>query len=254
MELWGEIPVETIPKTYLESIEQDSIKEFVPLALDNEAKFFEPECPEPIEPRRIYKYSLNPPILQHTIELLKYSKKLKNAVDQLEEYANKEDDECKEVPRIPDFPEFPQNYPFGNGSTKDLTSGHTCKDGITHEMKPVMLSHEAVRKILLKSIAAIFCHAGYDAAPKDMLNLLCDVVEDYFHGMMRLLRKNVDRQMISENLDIMSLEEAFQGMGFDGLKEYQNYFESMIQNHDRLLARCENLVEEFKEYNLTENE
>eukprot|EP00096_Caligus_rogercresseyi_P000419 TRINITY_DN1086_c0_g1_i2.p1 TRINITY_DN1086_c0_g1~~TRINITY_DN1086_c0_g1_i2.p1 ORF type:complete len:367 (-),score=101.41 TRINITY_DN1086_c0_g1_i2:358-1458(-) len=138
------------------------------------------------------------------------------------------------------------NEPFGS---KGLCSHlHSEKSSFGHGKYPDSTAHKykltprSTRQMLHKSVATMCAFVGYESATLGALDLLTDVVAEYFRKFTKLLRDARDRECLYEMSTGFpdALERVCYDMNIGSVLQIQKYYE------DNVIKYYKNILKEWK--------
>ncbi|VEN59874.1 unnamed protein product [Callosobruchus maculatus] len=109
------------------------------------------------------------------------------------------------------------------------------------------LSEAIVKDLLAKSIATLFVHIGYETTHQSVLDLLVDIVEQFFKTICLKITKSVedeDKGNISSFPNIV--EKVLTETGLGGIRGLNDYYQNRIVKYATVMeARCKDLIDHY---------
>ncbi|XP_046851381.1 STAGA complex 65 subunit gamma-like [Xenia sp. Carnegie-2017] len=214
-----------------------------------------------------YQLSVAPPVDKHGQNLLLHSIELKHHIRKMmlmkmaAQHQQAGGNKNENLPQLPAAPLPPKSYCGKNGihvaqrqrgfllNPPEIDEKSPFITGCGHS--PVELDSDSLRYLSYKAIAAICCHCGFENAHESTLDVLSDVLGDFYKRFTRLLRIATDaeasqRESRFPNVIEYALQESGMG-GFNALWRYWctnilEYALRLEQEDQRLIADYEKLT------------
>ncbi|XP_076260636.1 uncharacterized protein LOC143196650 isoform X2 [Rhynchophorus ferrugineus] len=124
------------------------------------------------------------------------------------------------------------------------------------EMEVPHLSAPIIKQLLIKCIATMTAHIGFESTYQSVLDVLVDVLEQFFKKFCDRLTSAVNEE---ENLDTSgfpnAMERVLTELGFGGAKGLQDYYQCRVVNYVTVLEkRCQELDKYYSALILPKNE
>ncbi|CAN8006186.1 unnamed protein product, partial [Ixodes hexagonus] len=117
---------------------------------------------------------------------------------------------------------------------------------------PVQLGSNATRVVLKRAVTAVCAHAGFDAAPNSMLEILTDLCGEFYQRLCWQLRSIVDREALTGQTGFVdAMDQALHESGVPGLQSLTMFFQERVVNYNRhMLNTCRRLHEAYERIKL----
>lgn len=252
---WGDLPLLPDTDSGIAAIEREQITKPRPVEVEA-PKLYQP-CGEAVK-HEIVKISdeIRDPFTLHTIQLNQHAKKLKTflvtSLQHQESVKSEKESRQNAVAslHVPEMPEFPLKRKLSDASSVTWAEYGKKKKF----SPPPELSLSFTRKLLKKSTGAICSHIGYEMTTESVLDVLTDIVHEYYRRLTLLLRKNVDREAQTGHTGFVDvLEQTFQDSGVGSIATLQQFYQSrIIGYHSSVLRRVQGLMDSYEKLHLPE--
>ncbi|EDO43099.1 predicted protein [Nematostella vectensis] len=182
------------------------------------------------------KHSQN--LVLHTIELQHHKRRMRQVL-MAAQHQYGEKSEFHEPLLLPPHPPKPKRFCTTQGIVTPQTQTtlmarlHTSPSTrSSHKLVYPHLDSVSVRQLLLRAVAAICAHSGFEMASEIALENLTDILHDFSTRFCKLLRSNVDSYAANGRTgfpDVM--ESALHEIGLGGTAALQKYWISSVQDY-----------------------
>ncbi|CAH1981088.1 unnamed protein product [Acanthoscelides obtectus] len=109
------------------------------------------------------------------------------------------------------------------------------------------LSEAIVKNILAKSIATLFVHIGYETSHQSVLDLLIDIVEDFFKTVCFRIVKSVEEEEKGNTTSFPNIvEKVLTETGLGGIRGLSDYYQNRIIKYATVMEnRCKELIDHY---------
>ncbi|XP_045475658.1 STAGA complex 65 subunit gamma-like [Harmonia axyridis] len=237
---WGEIP--TVATESIPNVDADIEK-----AMD---KFFLLEynsnCEK--EPNTDNSIVLMPqdPLVMYAISLHKHmthmSEIIRLAELAIENNVRPSEDAAPPVPPLPNV-ELKHRINCLNFIPKNETDFTQGK-----EVEVPVLSETIVQKVLRRSICTLFSHLGYESTHESILNILVDVVKEFYKIFCSKLECAIYDEMHNDSGFPHAIERVLVELGMGGVKGLHDYYRSRVIKYVNVLrGRCQVLNDHYNQ-------
>lgn len=191
------------------------------------------------------------PLTLHTIRLIQHSRKMKNIIQQVTlQHENAKPDTEITFPATLPMPEYtgpgikPQvQQPFFQ-LLKDRDSNFSRGIGTP----PPVIDNVSCRKLLRCSVAAVCAHIGFDNSKESSLELLTDILHEFYICMMKHLRSAVDNQLLQGHSRFPDvIEQVFAECGIGSVSDLHDFYQNrVIRYHENMLQQSQQLIAEYE--------
>ncbi|CAN8012324.1 unnamed protein product [Ixodes pacificus] len=250
MSRWGDLPP-LVPETEsgIAAIEREQITKPRPVSIEG-ADLYQPGQ---AQGDQLHQKRLPPdlgvvdPITSHTIALIQHAKKVQSLLNGLQQ--QEKDIKPLEAEYLPSIPEGPCIPGLTIPSTNQLDME---SEGRAHWKPPVQLGSSATRVVLKRAVTAVCAHAGFDAAPNSVLEVLTDLCGEFYQRLCWQLRSIVDREALTGQTGFVdAMDHALHECGVQGLLSLTTFFQERVLNYNRhMLSTCRRLHEAYEKIKL----
>ncbi|XP_041359645.1 STAGA complex 65 subunit gamma-like [Gigantopelta aegis] len=251
--LWGEIPAVPETDSGLVAVEREQLVRPRPMEVEG-PRLHQPSSRHypPTNEHLPSEHFQIDPITLHTIRLIQHTKKMRQLINsvQQQQLENKNSDIDVSFPSAPPIPEFtgaelkhqiPKPIPFLPPEFENK-----FVQGIGEP--PPKIDEVANRKLLRRSVAALFAHAGFDNSGESLLETMTDITHEYFLQITKHLRSAADSAALNSTSGFPDIiEQVFSEMGIGSVTCLHDFYQSrVIAYHDNMKQTCQQLVSQFE--------
>lgn len=256
--LWGEIPALSDTDSGIAAIEREQMTK--PRSIEVEGpRLHQPSSrhyPPTSDPLPAERFQLDP-LTSHTIKLVQHAKKVRQLISNIHQQQQdnvRNGDNDITYPAAPPIPEYtgPQLKHKVNGPVpfmpKDTESDFIKGKGDP----PPVIDDQACRKLLCRSVAAVFAHIGFDSTSESLLETLTDITHEYFQQITTHLRSAADNRLLNGYTGFPDLiEQVFHEIGLGSVKCLHDFYQShIIAYHENMEHTCQQLMSEYEKIKL----
>lgn len=250
---WGEIPSAPETDSGIAAIEREQLTKLRPIEVEG-PRLHQPSsrhCPPTNDPLPAERFDLDP-LTAHTIRLVQHAKKLRIMISnlQLAHQENRNGDADINYPAAPPIPEYnaPPNkhqklnhLPF---VPKDYESDFVQGKG----EPPPVIDDAICRRLVQRSVAAIFSHLGFDNCSESILDTLSDILHEFYLQFTTHLRSAVDNKLLHGHAGFPDvIEQVFHEMRLGSVSNLHDFYQSRIINYSKNMEQtCQQLMQEYE--------
>lgn len=251
MTRWGELPMDPDTEPGIAAIEREQITKPRPMELEG------PLLHQPVKIEQLSSYdapiecTFGDALVTHTIALNQHAKKVRAMLASLQQQMENPHKQSETEDSMSFFPTIPvvecsEKETLRTRVTLDGCFTSKFRQGIG-EALPEINEHLA-KKMLRKALAVTCAHAGFDTTTESVLEILVDVVNEFFLKFTHLLRAAVDHEALVQGTNFPDvLEQVFYEIGIGSMRNLVTFYQTRVLNyHDHLLETCKQLNAEYK--------
>ncbi|XP_052834066.1 STAGA complex 65 subunit gamma [Octopus bimaculoides] len=220
---WGDMPAVGDTDSAFAKMERDQLTKRRPMEIQGPRLYqtFSKQYSTSTKPAPQEKFQIDPLTL-HTIRLLQHIRKMKNLIQQVTaQHENaKPDAELTFPPPLP-IPEY---------------TGPDTKPKMTKPFSHMPYTRESVVDVVLSD------------SKESCLELMTDIVQEYYSRIMKHMRSAVDNQLLHEQIGFPDVvEQVFHECGIGSVTELHDFYQNrVLRYHDNMLQQSQQLVSEYE--------
>ncbi|CAG2201911.1 SUPT7L [Mytilus edulis] len=250
---WGELPSVPDVDAGIAAVEREQLTKLRPIEVEG-PRLHQPSsrhCPPTNDPLPAERFELDP-LTAHTIRLVQHAKKVRLLISNLQtaNQENRNGDTDIQYPTAPPIPEYSgptlKHNKFGHLPfvPKDYESDFVRGKG----EPPPVLDDITCRRLVQRSVAAIFAHLGFDNCNESVLDTLSCVLHEFYLQFTTHLRSAVDSKLLHGHAGFPDLiEQVFHEMKLGSVTNLNDYYQSRIINYSKNMEHtCQQLMQEYE--------
>ncbi|CAC5412499.1 SUPT7L [Mytilus coruscus] len=250
---WGELPSVPDVDAGIAAVEREQLTKLRPIEVEG-PRLHQPSsrhCPPTNDPLPAERFELDP-LTAHTIRLVQHAKKVRLLISNLQtaNQENRNGDTDYQYPTAPPIPEYTgpplKHNKYGHLPfvPKDYESDFVKGKG----EPPPVLDDVTCRRLVQRSVAAIFAHLGFDNCNESVLDTLSCILHEFYIQFTTHLRSAVDSKLLHGHAGFPDLiEQVFHEMKLGSVTNLNDYYQSRIINYSKNMEHtCQQLMQEYE--------
>ncbi|XP_030755711.1 uncharacterized protein LOC115882033 [Sitophilus oryzae] len=245
---WGEIPMNT-SELPVWDVSEDIERSMDPNCLDP----YHSDEEDPVQVDNLVLPAMDPMVLL-AIQLHKWKNDMIE-ITALAELASR-NNLIPSADAVPPKPEMPAIQSKLKTNILNYMEASTSLESLRDEVEIPQISHPIVRNILVKCVATLTAHIGFETTHQSVLDILVDVLEQFFIKFCDRFTTALNEE---ETLDSggfpNTLERVLVDLGLGGAKGLHDFYQSRVIKYVNVLQkRCKELDDTYDKFLMGENE